>query len=342
MENAPGSLNGARNIVVVGASAGGPQALKTVCSGLAPDLPAAIFVVCHRGNSGTDGLVRSIGSVSPLACREALDGEPVRTGQILVAPPDRHLLIKDEKVLLRAGPLENRARPAIDPLFRSAAATFGSRVTGIVLTGYLDDGTAGLQAVQRCGGMCIVQDPSDAAVPEMPSSAIEQMDVDHVLPAARIAELLNQLVRQPAPQGIPIPRDIQIEADIAAGIGASIATEEMLGDSAEFSCPDCGGVLWRIQDGELVRYRCHTGHGYTQDILSAAQTDTVEYALWAALRALREKVAMLERLSASEEARDRRRNATRFSLQAKEYRREAQRIQDLLVHSADHHLAAAE
>lgn len=335
------SRNVCRNIVVIGASAGGIAALREILAGLDPDLPAALLAVCHRPADSGQALVEALQDASALPCHEPEDGELIRLGHVYLAPANHHLEVLDDRALLRKGALENRVRPAIDPLFRAAAAAYSARVIGVILTGYLNDGTAGLLAVKRCAGIAIVQEPEEAQVPEMPRSAIEHVDVDHILSARQIADLLNTLVHEPAPTNITVPKDIVVEAAIAAGCGASMRTEETLGETSKFSCPDCGGVLWRIEDGALTRYRCHTGHAYTQDSLSAAQTKSVEYALWAALRALREKVALLEQLAAREKERGRSNSSARFEGQAAEYRTEAERIQTLLVETADHPLSAA-
>ena len=266
-----------------------------------------------------------------LACREAVDGAPLTPGCLSVAPAGFHMLLGPDAVLLRHGPLENRFRPAIDPLFRSAAAHHSTRVIGVVLSGHLNDGAAGLAAIKRCGGLAVVQDPDDAEVPEMPESALRASAADHVVPARDLPGLLRALVAQPAPEAFPVPPEIATEAAIAANQGATIATEQALGDPSEFSCPDCGGVLWRMGDDRVPRYRCHTGHAYTEEALAAAQSDDVEYALWSALRALREKSAMLESLARRAEADGREKSAARFRDSAAEYAADAERVLGVLT-----------
>jgi two-component system chemotaxis response regulator CheB len=215
-----------RDIMVIGASAGGVDALRRLLADLPAELPAAVFVVLHVGEASH--LVHVLDRCSRLPVKHAINGEAVEAGQVLVAPPGRHLLLHDGHILLRRGPRENYARPAIDPLFRSAAANFGGRVIGVVLSGDLCDGTAGLGAIKRCGGLTVVQDPEDAAVPTMPLSALRYVEVDHVLPIAGMASQLGTLARQEAGPTPDIPLDIRLEVAIAAqeaGVGSAYAAD---------------------------------------------------------------------------------------------------------------------
>lgn len=277
-------------VIVVGASAGGMQALQMLVAQFAPDLSAPVFVVMHMAPDTTgDVLVRVLDQAGPLPCRHAKDGERFQPGTIYLAPSDCHMLIDTEKIHITKGARENRSRPAIDPLFRSAAVAHGNRVIGAILTGYLDDGTSGMQAIKRCGGTCIAQDPDDAAYPDMPRSVIVNVGVDHCLPVANMGGLLSQIAQiRPAPR-TPPPEDVVIEARIAQRVLSDLPSVQTLGDQVPYNCPDCGGVLWQIKDGDLLRYRCHTGHAFTSSVLLAVQSAKIEETLWTALRMFEER-----------------------------------------------------
>jgi two-component system, chemotaxis family, protein-glutamate methylesterase/glutaminase len=232
------------NIIVIGASMGGLEALRALVKQLPPDLPAAVFIVLHITPSAPSLLAPILDRDSALPVTSAQDGEAIESGRIYVAPPDHHLLLKPGQVRLTRGPRENRTRPAIDPLFRSAAVAYGPHVIGVVLTGYLDDGASGLLAIKRCNGVAIVQDPEDAAYPSMPLNAIEMVPVDYRLPIAEMGRILTELVQLPPKEVVPVPKDILVEAAISEGTESSMRTEEYLGALAPFACPDCCGSLW--------------------------------------------------------------------------------------------------
>lgn len=287
-------------IVVVGASAGGMDALKRVVAQLSSDFPAPIFVVNHMSADGDAGtLSRALDRSGELSCSEARDGEEFRPGHIYVAPADHHMLLGQKAIRIAKGARENRSRPSIDPLFRSAAVAHGNRVTGVILTGYLDDGTAGLNAVHRCGGICVVQDPDDADYPDMPLNALRVTSVDHCVPLAQIGALLTELVeREPGPQ-LDIPEDIALEARIAQRVLSDLTSVNRLGHQVPFNCPDCGGVLWEIEAVESLRFRCHTGHAFTVDMLRVAQETKIEETLWFALRMFEERKNLLQKMASS-------------------------------------------
>ncbi len=295
-----------RDIIVVGASAGGVETLTTLVRGLPPDLPAAVFVVLHFPAHTTSLLPAILSRAGALPARHAEDGEEIVNGRIYIAPPDRHLLVERGVVRVTSGPRENGHRPAVDPLFRSAARAYARRVVGVVLSGTLDDGTAGLQAIKTCDGVAVVQDPADALFSGMPLSAIENVAVDQVLPAAAIAPYLARLARDTTPQDGPAPTrgtdltgDVRLEEmDMAAPDMVVPDSDDKVGDPSPFGCPECGGVLRELREGELVRYRCRVGHAYGADSLLAAQSDGVEDALWSALRALEESESLARRLAA--------------------------------------------
>lgn len=288
-----------RDIIVIGGSAGSIEALKTLFAALPPTLPAAIFVVVHM-SADSPGLLPAIfDRISPLPVLQATDQTPIRAGHIYMAPPDQHLLVEPGWMRVTYGPRENRFRPAIDPLFRSAAYAFGPQVIGIVLSGLLDDGTAGLWAVKDRGGVAIVQEPSDALYPSMPQSALGYVAVDYRLPTSEMAAILEHLVREPlAEEGeVPMSDALAIETNIALENSALQSGILRLGKPSLYTCPECHGVLVQIEEGAIVRYRCHTGHAYSQETLLAEVNEAVEASLWSALRILDEKILLLRHMA---------------------------------------------
>jgi two-component system chemotaxis response regulator CheB len=290
-----------QDIMVIGASAGGIAALRRLVADLPADFPGSVLIVMHLSPESPGSLPDLLSTAGPLRASNAADGEVIEPGRIYVAPPDHHLTI-DMKHVLRVvrGPKENRSRPAIDPLFRSAAVVFGPRAVGVVLTGNLDDGTAGLAAIKQAGGTTIVQDPAEAEAPSMPRSALRHVDVDHCLRLEEIPPVLVRLADTPArikerAMASPTLSDIQIEADIAVDEHASRQVLE-LGDPSIFTCPECHGALIRLRDRSLVRFRCHTGHAFGPESLDAALTETIEDALWNAVRALQEQAMLYNHL----------------------------------------------
>jgi two-component system, chemotaxis family, protein-glutamate methylesterase/glutaminase len=305
-----------RDIVVIGASAGGVEAVGTLVSQLPSGLEAALFLVLHIPASGTSVLPAILERRGDLRAAHAVDEEPIEHGRIYVAPPDHHLLVESEFVRVVRGPKENGYRPAIDPLFRSAARNFGPRVVGVILSGVLDDGTAGLGVIKRSGGRAFVQDPEDALYPGMPLSAIEFVDVDTVLPAHQLAAAVIAATQEPVPPvAMTAPEPVFGEDEfIQIDRGASDSPQR--GDISGFTCPECGGGLWETTEGGIARYRCRTGHGYSTDTLLAGQSTVIEAGLWAALRSLEERAALARRLAARFRTRGRRSVAERFERQA--------------------------
>ena len=287
------------DIIVVGASAGGVEALTELVRGLPADLPAAVFVTIHFPSAGTSVLPRILTRQGKLQAEHASDGEPIEPGRIYVAPPDYHLLLRHGRMELLRGPRENGHRPAIDPLFRSAAVAFGPRVIGVVLSGNLDDGTSGLMAVQRRGGIVVVQDPEEAPFPSMPQSAIDNLDVDHVSRMKDMGPLLAELARVPAARlEVAVSDDARKETEYTEIDLETIEdTQGHPGDLSMFGCPDCGGTLWVLREGDLVRYRCRVGHAWSSDGLLARQAETLDGALWTALRALEESASLSRQMA---------------------------------------------
>lgn len=283
-----------RNIVVIGTSAGGLEALDELVRGLPTDLPASVFIVQHMAphNSG-EPLLRRLSRHQAFQPRLAKNGERIKPGRIYIAPPNSHLLVKATKMLVTKGAAENRHRPAIDPLFRSAAVAHGARVIGIVLTGMLDDGTAGLIAIKKCGGVAVVQDPRDAAYSGMPISALDHADVDFCVSLAEMGALVARLVAERPGRSHAVPKDLRIEAAIAERVLSDVSEVNGLGHQVPYNCPGCGGVLWEMKTPGEKRYRCHTGHSYTASTLLASQSEKIEEMLWISLRMFEERKNLL-------------------------------------------------
>jgi two-component system, chemotaxis family, protein-glutamate methylesterase/glutaminase len=283
-----------RHIVVVGTSAGGLEALDQLVGALPTDLPASIFIVQHMApqNSG-EPLLRRLNRHKAFQPKLAQDGERFKPGRIYVAPPDSHLLVKKSNMLVTKGARENRNRPAIDPLFRSAAVAHGARVIGVVLTGMLDDGTAGLIAINRCGGVTVVQDPREAAYSGMPLSALDNANVDFCVSLADMGPLLAKLVAQRHGPRKTVPSDIRTEAVIAERVLSDVSQVNGLGAQVPYNCPGCGGVLWEMATPRAKRYRCHTGHSFTRPTLLASQSEKIEEMLWISLRMFEERKNLL-------------------------------------------------
>lgn len=289
-----------KDVVVVGASAGGVEVLKTFTAGLPADLAAAVLVVLHVAPSSPSVLPGLLQRRCALPVAFAADGEELAPGRVYVACPDRHLVVEPGRVRVTRAPRENHSRPAIDPLFRSAALAYGPRVIGVVLTGRLDDGTAGLWAVKDRGGTTVVQDPEDALHPDMPRNALEHTRADYLVSAEDLAAVVARLTREPAPalDARPASPNLELEVRIAMGNNALHAGVMGLGPVSPYTCPDCHGSLVRVDEGHVPRFRCHTGHAYSVDSLLAASTESVEATLWNALRALEESAMLLREVAA--------------------------------------------
>jgi two-component system chemotaxis response regulator CheB len=291
------SLKG-RNILVIGAAAGGLEALDRLIGQLPTDLPASIFIVQHmEPHDSGEPLLRRLIRHKAFHPKLAEDGERFKPGHLYIAPPDNHLLLKKTRLLVTKGARENRNRPGIDPLFRSAAVAHGSRVIGVLLTGLLDDGTAGLIAVKRSGGVTVVQDPRDAAYSGMPLSALDHANVDYCVSIMEMGPLLTTLVSKPHGKSRAVHQEVRIEAVIAERVLSDISQVNTLGEQVPYNCPGCGGVLWKIDGPGEKRYRCHTGHSYTGLSLLASQAEKIEEMLWISLRMFEERKNLLTSLS---------------------------------------------
>jgi two-component system chemotaxis response regulator CheB len=291
-----------RHLVVVGASAGGIEALRLLVANLPDDFPAAAAVVMHTAPQSPGVLHEILSRSGPLPVLQPRTGERLRPGHIYVAPPDHHLLVEPGRLRVTKGPRENRFRPAIDPLFRSAAQVFGPRAIGVILTGNLDDGTAGLWTIKQLGGVAVVQDPADAMFPSMPMSALVHVRVDHAVPLAEIAPLLVRLTGAPVPVEEPAPAGIQletleVEVDIAKERDPLDAGLRRIAKPSTFACPECHGVLLQLEEGGRIRFRCHTGHAFSAETLLAAIDESIEEAIWSAIRVLQEGSMLTEQLA---------------------------------------------
>jgi two-component system chemotaxis response regulator CheB len=319
----------AHDIIVLGASAGGVEALVRLVQGLPAGLPASLFVVCHTPASGGSQLPDILSRRGRLLAVHARDLEPARPGQIYVAPPDHHLLLRRGVMRLWRGARENHHRPAIDPLFRSAAAAYGPRVVGVVLSGSLNDGAAGLLAVRNAGGVAVVQDPAEAAVDGMPRAALAVAGADYVLRLDDIARLLTGLATEARPdEGDPSMSDPiddmpdKVELDMAAQEAG-----DRRGQLTVFTCPECGGALWQVDEKALTRFRCHVGHAYYGEALLAEQDEALEAALWTAVRTFKEKTVLARQLGAYQRGRGDAAAAAR----CEEEDRQAEGYADLIV-----------
>jgi two-component system chemotaxis response regulator CheB len=289
-----------RNIIVIGASAGGFEAIKQLVAALPATLDAAIFIVWHMAPDVTGLLPRVLNRQKGLVASNAIDNEEINFNHVYVAPPDKHLLLDKGVVRVTRGPKENRFRPAVDPLFRSAAEHYGARVIGIILSGALDDGTAGLWTVKSRGGLAIVQEPEEALVSSMPESALAAVDVDYRVPMAEMAPLLVRLTAETVTEANDIAMEEQRKTDIETRIAAQKPALQQgvltLGTLTPYTCPDCHGVLLAITDGDIIRYRCHTGHAHSADSLLATITEQIEDTLWSAVRGVEESILLLNNL----------------------------------------------
>jgi two-component system chemotaxis response regulator CheB len=314
---------GFKHIIVVGTSAGGIEALRTLAAGLSPSVHAPILVVAHLSPHAPSVLDQVIARAGSLPATTAYDGVRLEPAHIYIAPPDCHLLVEPGVARVTKGAKENRFRPAIDPLFRSAAQVYGPAAIGVVLTGALDDGTAGLWAIKRLGRTAIVQDPAEALFPDMPSSALAHVQVDHVATLSRIPTLLHELTQREVTEPIEIgfAETLEMEVNIAKDRNAFEAGAEGFGEPSAFACPECHGVLLKLDEDGRTRFRCHTGHAYSIESLVAGATEGIEHSLWTAIRALEEAALLMDHTAQHLEQHHGGRGAAESRVQAQEARR---------------------
>jgi two-component system chemotaxis response regulator CheB len=321
------------DIIVVGGSAGSLEPIIELASGLPVDFPAAVFVVIHSSPTSPSLLPNIIERSGPLPAFHPTDGELIAPGQIYVAQPDYHLLLEVGRVRVTRGPKENHFRPAIDPLFRSAALAYGPRVVGVVLSGGLDDGAAGLWAIKTRGGIAIVQDPKEALVSSMPANAMRQSRVDYCLPMGQLSSTLIRLAVEPAasPEAYPVPEGLETETRIAMQDNAMSSGVAELGERTLFTCPECHGSLLRMKIGGGLRFRCHTGHAYTANALLAELTETIENDLWNAVRSVEESSFLLDHIAAHVREAGDLESAALYKRKAAEARQRAEQVRGVVM-----------
>jgi two-component system chemotaxis response regulator CheB len=321
----PGAHSESRHdLVVIGASAGGVEALKSLVGCLSRDLRASVVAVLHLPAGGTSVLPSILDRAGPLPARPARDAEPLEPGTIYVAVPDCHVQIDDGRLQVEGGPRENGHRPAIDPLFRSAAHSHGARAIGVILSGALDDGARGLRAIKAHGGMTIVQDPDTALHPGMPRAALRLVAPDRVLAPEEIAAAVVEFTAGAAESG----HNGQAMPDRDERQQVHEQTGAQPGEETGLTCPECGGAIYEQDDGEVVTFRCRVGHQYGEDSFGVEQSRTVESSLWAALRLLEERAVLNRRLAERHERQQR--SARRFTQQADELEQHATELTQLL------------
>jgi two-component system chemotaxis response regulator CheB len=284
-------------VVVIGASAGGVSALESVVATLPPDFLHPVLVVLHLSPTGESLLPEILEHAGTLRAAAAVDGEPLEAGRIYVASPDRHLMVERDRVRVTRGPKENQFRPSVDVLFRSAAYYYGSGAIGVVLSGSLSDGSSGLWAIRRLGGIAVIQDPDEALYSSMPLNAMRRVDIDYALPAAEMGVLLTSLVAEPV-RSEPLDaahyrEDLKLDIDVAAADSAIDRGIMEFAQPSVYTCPECHGVLFRIKEGRTDRFRCHTGHGFSTGALFTQMKEGAEAALWQAVKTLQESGALL-------------------------------------------------
>jgi two-component system chemotaxis response regulator CheB len=286
-------------VITIGASAGGLDAVRELIRQIPKNINAAIFVVLHLSKAAVpEILVERIKKVSALPCSVAIHNQAIKPGHIYIAPPDAHLMIKRDSIIIGHGPAENRFRPSIDVMFRSAAASFGESAIGIVLTGFLNDGTAGMWAIKQSGGHCLVQDPNEAEYPDMPLSVVETMEADYCIPLKAMGNIIRKIAEKKPVKTIEPPAIVRAESRLSEKAATDLEAVSELGEKTVYACPDCGGGLWNMNNGRVKHYRCHIGHSYSEKDLQLRQSETIEQTLWVALRMMEERKILLMKLAA--------------------------------------------
>lgn len=322
-------------IVVVGASAGGLHSIIELMAQFTEEIDAAVFVVLHTPNMAySDVVISRLQKNTVFTCKMAEHDETIRSKHMYLAVPDRHLILKQGKIIIGQGPVENRWRPSIDVLFRSAAVAYDGRVIGIILTGLLEDGTAGMQFIKECGGTCIVQDPLEAEYPDMPQAVLRQVDVDYCVPPERMGAIIYEKARNGIHDGHIIPLHLLKEAEIAERVALGIdQMNDLKGERSAYSCPECGGALWELKKDGLTRYRCHTGHMYTaSDLLDRKRTEQ-ENTFWVALRLFEERRNLLNKMADEEDSKGWVKSAANKRTRAEELEVHIGRLKDMLFKS---------
>lgn len=293
------------NIITIGTSAGGIAAVSALISTFGPDLDAAVFVVIHMSrNSMVEIILGTIQRLTSLKCILPADQELIKNRTVYLAPADHHMLLEKGTIRITKGAYENHWRPSIDVLFRSAAAAYNSCVTGVILTGLLDDGTSGMYAIKRSGGLCMIQDPAEAEFPDMPNSVLQTVEVDYKVSVNEMGYILADLFSRESCIETEAPADVKLEAQIAKRMSSSMEDQEQLGDLTHLTCPDCGGVLVKVTNDAIPRYRCYTGHTFTEKTLEQEQVRGIEDSLWVAIRMLEERKNLLLNMARNEQSKN--------------------------------------
>lgn len=326
-----------RDLIVIGTSAGGIEALQQICAALPPNLNAALIVVMHTSPNSGGLLPKLLARAGSIPAIHPKNGEPIKKGMIYVAPPDCHLIVESGVLRTIRGPRENHHRPAIDPTFRSAAVSYGTRVIGIVLTGLLDDGTSGLMVIRAHGGAAVVQDPRTAMFPSMPESALERVPDAYLASLDELPSLIERLVSEeiqvePEPKKAKADRGTNSEIRLAELDMSEVENEIRNGNPSSFACPECGGVLWEIDQAGLLRFRCRVGHAYTAQHLRAEQRHAIEAALWAALRALEESASLYRRMAMRARSNHHDKSMEVYEERAENAEGNSRTLRDFLVH----------
>jgi len=319
------------DIVVMGASYGGLAAYTKLLSLLPRDFHASIFVVLHISPRFPSYLEQILSGKVKLRVLQPKGGEKPEQGTVYVAPPNHHLLLKEDHIAIVKGPRENLARPSIDVMFRSAAVACKSRVIAVLLTGLLDDGVSGLAAVKRCGGITIVQDPAEAEAPDMPNTAIKHAPVDHILSLEEIAAKLQEIVGRPAEEPSPIPEELMDEVKLSEHEVPELDEMEKIGDLTPFTCPECGGAMWSVKDEPFARFLCHTGHSFTTQAYIAEQSKLIENSLWSAVRFMQERAKVLEKMIVNDKENGRTGSVKEYDTKIRELKHHARTIRGFIA-----------
>lgn len=293
-----------KKLIVIGASAGGFNALIQLVQNLPAEMPIAVCVVIHLAKtSSADVLVKHLQKYTSYNCLVPEDNEELREGYLYLAPADYHMIVKADRIKLLKGAHENRWRPSIDVLFRSAASSYDSKLIGIILSGMMDDGTSGMSAIKRSGGICIVQEPAEAEFNDMPVNVLNNVTVDYRVSVSDIGYILDDVISKPEVHQ-DIPADVKIEAEITERMISTISEMKSIGEHSNYTCPDCGGSLWELKDKAAPRYRCHTGHTYTENLLQNIQNEKIEESIWVAIRMMEERRNLLLNIQNNESVSD--------------------------------------
>ncbi len=317
-------------IFVIGASAGGRAAVETVLGDLPEDTNAAFVVVVHSSFDMISSFSSYLSRKVKMEVKESSHNTPLETGKIYLAVPNQHLVVRDGKLTNTKGPRENLFRPSIDVLFRSAAVAYGHRCVGVLLSGRLNDGTVGLEAIKRCGGQTLIQNPETAEFSGMPLTAQKFVDIDYTLELEDISHSIKEIINKPLPKEVEIPKTLKREAAIATKIKSQIDLEDFLGEEVSLTCASCGGPLWKIDDTQVPRYRCHVGHAFSQESLLLAQNENLEETLWICLRTLEEKKMLMLNMAENFKNKGSEQIAKSYSDKIKEVDEHIERLRSLM------------